>query len=185
MLRVLGLLLLMGGWQLQAMPMNAVGRAASTAKRMIGRMSKNTEGSEHLRELLERLHSMRSKTHLSTRSNADANNLWNTPTDKFGMPTNGLGDTTNIVGGKNTYDDLYSTGVGDGTELGSYPSASEDTDRYMESTLDMIVIAGVLMATSALGASKKDKGKKGESKKDKYEEGKDKKDRTEEKVFDN
>ena len=171
MIRVIGLLLLVSSWQLQAVSLSAAGKAARTTKRMI---SRNADGSERLRGLLERLHSMRSKTLLSTRSNADANNLWDTPIEQVGMPTieldmptNGW-DPPNNFGRWNYWDDHHETGVG-GNFLGGRDDYLQEIKRD-NNVDDLLLLAAGAVALGGVTLLKKDKGKKDESKKDESEE---------------
>ena len=72
MIRVLGLLLLVGSWQLQASSNAAALRAVRSAR---GAMSKNITQSAHLRGLIEQLRAVRTQSRMSTRNNADGESL--------------------------------------------------------------------------------------------------------------
>ncbi|MDE3269458.1 MAG: Hsp70 family protein [Pseudomonadota bacterium] len=68
MLRVIGLILLVSSWQLQAFAPNAAVKAARAAR---GTISKNISDSAQLRALFEQLRGLRAKSQLAVRNNAD------------------------------------------------------------------------------------------------------------------
>lgn len=71
MIRVLGLLLLFGSWQLAS----ASSALRATRSVVRGAMSKNINQSAHLRGLLEQLRVVRTQSRMSTRNNADGERL--------------------------------------------------------------------------------------------------------------